>query len=117
MGSKIVLSPTHSRSWPEVVDSPRPMWLESRDRCGSLQPRLYHHRSRVPAPNGATEERHDPDAGDDTTMMKYVTSSLFDSPAQTLVNTVNTVGVMGKGIAAEFKKRYPAMFVRYAGFC
>lgn len=50
-------------------------------------------------------------------MIKYVTSNLFDSPAQTLVNTVNTVGVMGKGIAAEFKRRYPEMFARYREFC
>ena len=33
----------------------------------------------------------------------------FDSQAQTLVNTVNCVGVMGKGIALEFKKRFPEM--------
>lgn len=51
------------------------------------------------------------------TMINYVTTSLFDSPAQTLVNTVNTVGVMGKGIAAEFKRRYPDMFARYQTFC
>jgi len=37
-------------------------------------------------------------------MLTYVTISLFDSPAQTLVNTVNTAGVMGKGIAAVFRK-------------
>ncbi len=50
-------------------------------------------------------------------MLQYVTTPLFDSPAQTLVNTVNTVGVMGKGIAAEFKRRYPEMFTRYKRFC
>ncbi len=36
--------------------------------------------------------------------------NLFDSEAQTLVNTVNCVGVMGKGIALEFKKRFPDMY-------
>jgi O-acetyl-ADP-ribose deacetylase (regulator of RNase III) len=50
-------------------------------------------------------------------MLHFVSSSLFESPAQTLVNTVNTVGVMGKGIAAEFKKRYPDMFRRYRTYC
>jgi len=50
-------------------------------------------------------------------MLKYVTTNLFDSPAQTLVNTVNVVGVMGKGIAAEFKQRYPDMFEKYRQFC
>jgi O-acetyl-ADP-ribose deacetylase (regulator of RNase III) len=42
---------------------------------------------------------------------------LFRSDAQTLVNTVNTVGVMGKGIALEFKKRFPEMYVEYVQRC
>lgn len=42
---------------------------------------------------------------------------LFNSPAQTLVNTVNTVGVMGKGIALEFKKRFPEMHRDYVRRC
>jgi O-acetyl-ADP-ribose deacetylase (regulator of RNase III)/uncharacterized protein YwgA len=42
---------------------------------------------------------------------------LFTSKAQTLVNTVNCVGVMGKGIALEFKNRYPDMFQDYAARC
>lgn len=50
-------------------------------------------------------------------MLTSVTGSLFDSSAQTLVNAVNTVGVMGKGIAAEFKARFPAMFTEYAAAC
>lgn len=43
--------------------------------------------------------------------------TIFDSNAQTLVNTVNCVGVMGKGIALEFKNRYPTMFDKYKSFC
>jgi O-acetyl-ADP-ribose deacetylase (regulator of RNase III)/uncharacterized protein YwgA len=43
--------------------------------------------------------------------------NLFDSGAQTLVNTVNTVGVMGKGIALEFKRRFPDMFADYQRRC
>ncbi len=50
-------------------------------------------------------------------MLSVIKSSIFDSPAQTLVNTVNTVGVMGKGIAKEFKARYPAMFREYKHLC
>ncbi|KRL14367.1 macro domain-containing protein [Schleiferilactobacillus perolens] len=50
-------------------------------------------------------------------MLMYVTMNLFDSPAQVLVNTVNTVGVMGKGIALTFKKLYPDMFKEYRRFC
>lgn len=43
--------------------------------------------------------------------------NLFESKAQTLVNTVNCVGIMGKGIAQEFKKRYPEMFKDYKSLC
>jgi O-acetyl-ADP-ribose deacetylase (regulator of RNase III) len=50
-------------------------------------------------------------------MLTYLYASLFDSPAQTLVNTVNTVGVMGKGIAKTFRERYPSMFKEYRKLC
>ncbi len=50
-------------------------------------------------------------------MINVVTGNLLDSDAQTLVNTVNCVGVMGKGIALEFKKQFPAMFKDYAERC
>ena len=50
-------------------------------------------------------------------MLTYLYASLFDSPAQTLVNTVDTVGVMGKGIAKTFRDRYPAMFAEYRKLC
>ncbi len=42
---------------------------------------------------------------------------LFTSRAQTLVNTVNCVGIMGKGVAQKFKTLYPAMFDDYAKRC
>ncbi|WP_076606253.1 macro domain-containing protein [Cystobacter fuscus] len=42
---------------------------------------------------------------------------LFTSNAQALVITVNCVGVMGKGIALEAKKRYPDMYEEYARLC
>lgn len=50
-------------------------------------------------------------------MFKTLIGDLFASRAQTLVNTVNCVGVMGKGVALEFKKRWPAMFVDYQRRC
>jgi O-acetyl-ADP-ribose deacetylase (regulator of RNase III) len=50
-------------------------------------------------------------------MLTYVESSLFDSPAQTLVNTVNTVGVMGKGVALTFREIFPEMFAEYQRLC
>lgn len=42
---------------------------------------------------------------------------LFESEAQTLVNAVNTAGIMGKGIAREFKMRFPDMYREYAERC
>ncbi len=50
-------------------------------------------------------------------MLIYYRTSLLESTAQTLVNTVNCVGVMGKGIARAFKMRYPEMFVAYRKIC
>lgn len=45
------------------------------------------------------------------------TGNIFASQSQTLVNTVNCDGVMGAGIALEFKLRLPEMFDRYAEHC
>lgn len=50
-------------------------------------------------------------------MVKVKIGNIFSSKAQTLVNTVNCVGVMGKGIALEFKKRFPDMFDDYVKRC
>lgn len=50
-------------------------------------------------------------------MITYVKGDIFSSPAQILVNTVNTEGVIGKGVALEFKKRYPEMFTEYKNIC
>ncbi len=50
-------------------------------------------------------------------MINYVLTEVFESPAKVLVNTVNTVGVMGKGIAKEFKYFYPEMFKEYQCLC
>ena len=50
-------------------------------------------------------------------MVEYIEGNIFDSPAQVIVNTVNTVGVMGKGLALKFKKRYPEMFAAYRTAC
>ena len=46
-------------------------------------------------------------------MVKIKKGSLFSSGCQTLVNAVNCVGVMGAGIALEFRLRYPKMFNKY----
>ena len=43
--------------------------------------------------------------------------NIFNTQCQTIVNTVNCVGVMGKGIALEMKTRYPLMFEKYKKLC
>lgn len=50
-------------------------------------------------------------------MITYKTGDLLESKADILVNTVNTVGVMGKGIALQFKEKYPKMFEEYKAAC
>ena len=46
-------------------------------------------------------------------MVRYTTGNLLDSKADALVNTVNTVGVMGKGIALMFKDAFPDNYRAY----
>lgn len=50
-------------------------------------------------------------------MIKFTTGNLLESNAEALVNTVNTVGVMGKGIALMFKERFPNNMKAYADAC
>lgn len=50
-------------------------------------------------------------------MIKYYKGTVFNSGAEVLVNTVNCFGVMGSGIALEFKLRYPQMFYIYEEMC
>lgn len=50
-------------------------------------------------------------------MVDVLIGDLFESSAQTLVNTVNCVGVMGKGVALGFKKRFPEMYRDYVARC
>lgn len=50
-------------------------------------------------------------------MIRFVKGNLLESSAQALVNTVNTVGVMGKGIASQFKEAYPNNYIVYKKAC
>jgi uncharacterized protein YwgA/O-acetyl-ADP-ribose deacetylase (regulator of RNase III) len=50
-------------------------------------------------------------------MIKIVIGDIFKSKAQTLVNTVNCVGIMGKGLSLAFKEKYPDMFKDYVKRC
>ncbi len=46
-------------------------------------------------------------------MIAFKVGNILESDAEALVNTVNTVGVMGKGIALAFKKTFPIVFEEY----
>ena len=50
-------------------------------------------------------------------MIQYKIGNLLGSEADALVNTVNTVGVMGKGIALQFKNMFPNNFKQYTNAC
>ena len=46
-------------------------------------------------------------------MISFLTGDIFQSNAQGIVNPVNTVGVMGKGLALAFKKKFPSNYLEY----
>jgi O-acetyl-ADP-ribose deacetylase (regulator of RNase III) len=50
-------------------------------------------------------------------MIAYTQGNLLEDKADALVNTVNTVGVMGKGIALMFKERFADNYQRYSAAC
>jgi O-acetyl-ADP-ribose deacetylase (regulator of RNase III)/uncharacterized protein YwgA len=50
-------------------------------------------------------------------MIRFVSGDILSSQSEALVNTVNCVGVMGKGIALQFKKAFPENFKAYAAAC
>lgn len=50
-------------------------------------------------------------------MIQYVTGNIFESSAEAIVNTVNTMGVMGKGIALQFKNQFPNNYKLYKEAC
>lgn len=50
-------------------------------------------------------------------MIEYKTGDIFAEDAEALVNSVNCVGVMGRGIALQFKKRFPDNFKAYEAAC
>lgn len=50
-------------------------------------------------------------------IIEYKNGDMFDEPTEAIVNTVNCVGVMGKGVALEFKRRWPSNFKAYKIAC
>jgi O-acetyl-ADP-ribose deacetylase (regulator of RNase III) len=50
-------------------------------------------------------------------MIKIIQGNIFDSDMQVIVNPCNCLGVCGKGLALEFKKRYPKYYKVYREIC
>ncbi|MCC6611039.1 MAG: macro domain-containing protein, partial [Burkholderiales bacterium] len=50
-------------------------------------------------------------------MIEYRSGDILKSEAEALVNTVNCVGVMGRGVALQFKNAFPENFKAYAAAC
>jgi len=50
-------------------------------------------------------------------MIELGHGDLLQADAEALVNAINCVGVMGKGIALQFKQAFPENFRRYAQAC
>jgi O-acetyl-ADP-ribose deacetylase (regulator of RNase III) len=50
-------------------------------------------------------------------MINYYEGTVFNTPAKTIVNTINCVGVMEAGIALEFKLRFPEMYKDHKDKC
>ena len=50
-------------------------------------------------------------------MIESTQGNLLQAPVEALVNTVNTEGIMGKGIALQFRQAFPQMFRDYEHAC
>lgn len=50
-------------------------------------------------------------------MIKYTQGNILADASDAVVNTVNCVGIMGRGIALQFKEKFPENFKRYAAAC
>ena len=50
-------------------------------------------------------------------MIEYASGNILEANVEALVNTVNCVGIMGRGIALQFKDRFPENFNAYKRAC
>lgn len=50
-------------------------------------------------------------------MIRFVNGDMFSTTYDAYVNPVNCKGIMGKGLALDFKKRYPMNFILYKDIC
>lgn len=55
--------------------------------------------------------------GTSSAVIEYVRGNLLEAEVDALVNTVNTVGVMGKGVALQFRRAFPANYEAYRTAC
>src|SRR4051794_22251762 len=68
-------------------------------------------------PTGTTTETGTCEMREEVTMIEIGEGNLLSSQVDALVNTVNTVGVMGKGVALQFKRAFPDNFKAYERAC
>jgi O-acetyl-ADP-ribose deacetylase (regulator of RNase III) len=50
-------------------------------------------------------------------MITYTTGNILEAETEALVNTVNCVGIMGKGVALQFKQAHPGNYAQYVRAC
>ncbi len=50
-------------------------------------------------------------------MIEHTKGDILNADAEALVNTVNCVGIMGRGIALQFRKAFPENFKEYKALC
>jgi O-acetyl-ADP-ribose deacetylase (regulator of RNase III) len=49
--------------------------------------------------------------------LQIIDGNIFTTTSQTIVNPINCVGIMGAGLALEFRLRYPRMYLKYVELC
>ncbi len=92
------------------------LWMELRDQLRNNDPAALssHWQDRIDigrlAPSATLSRKPD-------TAPNITTADIFAQSSEAIVNPVNCVGVMGKGLAAEFKERYPDTFAAYRDAC
>ena len=107
--------------------------LSPREACERMAAILETHRQTAiaaaerpispgqtppPADNKDTlEEPRTPLASPQANDVQFTRGDIFSQPTEAIVNPVNCVGVMGRGLALEFKRRYPAAFTAYRDAC
>ena len=91
--------------------------ISPREACEQLQAiREAHQQASI----DRTAAHIDTQAGlaaSEAQNLRFTQGDIFEQPAEAIVNPVNCVGVMGRGLALEFKNRYPDAFAAYRDAC